>query len=89
MKKLLSVVLALLMLAVMLPVVSLAADRVALNTITEAEDGTYDANTGHVAYTYYTDKMCYRANDTTTPGGTPGAGTTWWPRAWTSTVRRG
>ena len=43
MKKLLSVVLALLMLAVMLPVVSLAADRVALNTITEAEDGTYDA----------------------------------------------
>ncbi len=77
MKKLLSVVLALLMLAVMLPVVSLAADRVALNTITEAEDGTYDANTGHVAYTYYTDKMCYRANDTTTPGGTPGGTIPW------------
>ena len=65
MKKFLSLALALLMLAVMLPVTAMAADRVALNTIVKGSDGFYDANTGHVAYTYYTDKTCYPSESTT------------------------
>ena len=77
MKRLLSILLAVLMLAVMLPVTALAEDRAALKTIIVNEDGYYDANSAHVAYTYYTDKMCYPSSDTTTPGATPGGTIRW------------
>ena len=76
MKKLLAMALALLMVAVLLPVTAMAADRVALNTITPAADGTYDANSAHVTYTYYTDKMCWPANSTVA-GGTTGGTLPW------------
>ena len=76
MKKFLAMALALLMVAVLLPVTAMAADRVALNTITPAADGTYDANSAHVTYTYYTDKMCWPANSTVA-GGTTGGTLPW------------
>ena len=76
MKKFLAMALALLMVAVLLPVTAMAADRVVLNTITPAADGTYDANSAHVTYTYYTDKMCWPANSTVA-GGTPGGTLRW------------
>lgn len=79
MKKFFAMALALLMVCVMLPVTAMAADRVALNTITPAPDGTYDANdanSAHVTYTYYDDKMCWPANSTVA-GGTTG-GTLHW-----------
>ena len=76
MKKILSLVLALLLLAVMLPTTALAADRVELSTITPASNGTYDGNSAHVAYTYYTDKMCW-PKDSTVAGGTEGGTLPW------------
>ena len=40
-----------------------AEERVALSDLTEAEDGTYDANSAHVAYTYDDTKKCASSND--------------------------
>ena len=76
MKKLVSLLLALLMVAVLLPVTAMAADRVELSTIIPAGDGTYDGNSAHVAYTYYTDKMCW-PKDSTAAGGTEGGTLPW------------
>lgn len=84
MKRLLSILLAILMLAVMLPVTAMAEDRAALNTIIVDANGYYDENSAHVAYTYYTDKMCYPSSDKTTPGATPG-GTIHWVKTVTIT----
>ena len=45
-----------------------AEERVALSTLTEAENGTYDdndANSAHVAYTYDNTKMCASSKDGT------------------------
>ncbi|MGN0668163.1 MAG: hypothetical protein ACI4JU_02990 [Angelakisella sp.] len=57
MKKLLAMALALLMVAVLLPITAMAEERVALNTITADHDGTYD-NSAHVTYEYDTSKTC-------------------------------
>ena len=69
MKKFLAMALALLMVCVMLPVTAMAADRVALNTITPAADGTYDANdanSAYVTYEYDTSKTCKSSFDNIT-----------------------
>ena len=42
-----------------------AEERVALSTLAKAENGTYDDNSTHVAYTYYDTKMCASSNDGT------------------------
>lgn len=42
-----------------------AEERVALSTLTEAENGTYDDNSTHVAYTYDDTKMCASSNEGT------------------------
>ena len=51
MKKVLATILALVM-ALGLTTMAWAEGRVALSTLTEAGDGTFDANSAHVAYTY-------------------------------------
>lgn len=78
MKKLLAMALALLMVAVLLPITAMAEERVKLNAIIAADDGTYDANSAHVTYEYYTDpdKMCWPANSTVA-GGTTGGTLPW------------
>ena len=57
MKKALATILALVM-ALGLTTMAWAEERVALSDLTEAEDGTYDANSAHVAYTYDDTKKC-------------------------------
>ncbi len=59
MKKLLAMALALVM-ALGVTTMAWAEERVALSTLTEAEDGTFDtdANSAHVAYTYDDTKKC-------------------------------
>jgi len=42
-----------------------AEERVALSDLAKAVDGTYDANSAHVAYTYYDTKKCASSNDGT------------------------
>ena len=78
MKKFLAMALALLMVAVLLPITAMAEDRVALGTITADANGTYDASSAHVTYEYYTDsdKMCWPANSTVA-GGTTGGTLPW------------
>ncbi|MCI6386528.1 MAG: hypothetical protein MR907_04135 [Firmicutes bacterium] len=62
MKKALATILALVM-ALGLTTMAWAEERVALSDLTEAEDGTYDANSAHVAYTYDDTKKCASSND--------------------------
>ena len=57
MKKVLATILALVM-ALGLTTMAWAEGRVALSTLTEAGDGTFDANSAHVAYTYDDTKKC-------------------------------
>ena len=64
MKKLLVTILALVM-ALGVTTMVWAEERVALSTLTEAEDGTFDANSAHVAYTYDNTKMCASSKDGT------------------------
>ena len=61
-----SIVLALVMLLSLASTVwaTEAANRVALNTIIEAEDGTFDGNTAHVAYSYDETKTCKHSKQT-------------------------
>ena len=59
MKKVLATILALVMaLGLTTMAWAEAEERVALSTLTEAEDGTFDANSAHVAYTYDDTKKC-------------------------------
>ena len=57
MKKALATILALVM-ALGLTTMAWAEGRVALSTLAEAGDGTFDANSAHVAYTYDDTKKC-------------------------------
>ena len=64
MKKALATILALVM-ALGLTTMAWAEGRVALSTLAEAGDGTFDANSTHVAYTYDNTKMCASSKDGT------------------------
>ncbi len=64
MKKALATILALVM-ALGLTTMAWAERRVALSTLAKEENGTYDANSAHVAYTYDDTKMCASSNDGT------------------------
>ena len=62
-KKLLASILMVCMLFTMLPTTAFAAGGdqkglVSIDTLMEAEDGTYDANSEHVTYTYDDTKTC-------------------------------
>ena len=62
MKKALATILALVM-ALGLTTMAWAERRVALSTLAKEENGTYDANSAHVAYTYDDTKKCASSND--------------------------
>ena len=64
MKKALATILALVM-ALGLTTMAWAAERVALSTLAAAENGTYDDNSTHVAYTYDDTKKCASSKDGT------------------------
>lgn len=66
MKKVLATILALVMaLGLTTMAWAEAEERVALSTLTEAEDGTFDANSAHVAYTYDDTMKCASSKDGT------------------------
>ena len=64
MKKALATILALVM-ALGLTTMAWAEGRVALSTLAKEENGTFDANSAHVAYTYDDTKMCASSQDGT------------------------
>ena len=64
MKKALATILALVM-ALSVTTMAWAEERVALSTLTEAGDGTFDVNSAHVAYTYDNTKKCASSQDGT------------------------
>ena len=64
MKKALATILALVM-ALGVTTMAWAEERVALSTLAAAENGTYDDNSTHVAYTYDDTKKCASSKDGT------------------------